>query len=126
MPGSRRRPGALPSTAKGRVSPARSLRLRRVPGQDRQHGEMVIEALVEARLLGLKILTLEARVVVGTDDGRPAMTSPVIVSAPEPAALDSQPSRPAAGTSGSVQAYARAMELLEQGTEALDRSRRFR
>jgi hypothetical protein len=87
---------------------------------------MVIQALVEARLLGLKILTLDACVVVGTDNGRPAMTSPLIVSAAEPAAVDAEPSRPVAGTSGSVPAYARAMELLEQGTEALDRSRRLR
>ena len=30
---------------------------------------MVLDALVRARLLGLQLLTLEARVVVGTEDG---------------------------------------------------------
>ena len=35
---------------------------------------MIIRALVRARLFGMRILTLEARVVVGTDDGLPAVT----------------------------------------------------
>jgi hypothetical protein len=87
---------------------------------------MVIRALVRARLLGLKILTLEAQVVVGTSDGHPVVTAPVIDAAPEPAALGSRPYRPGPPTSGPAPGFARATELLEQSAEALERSRRVR
>ena len=45
-----------------------------------QQGDMVIRALVRARLLGMQLLTLEARVVVGTDDGLSPVTPPLILS----------------------------------------------
>ena len=38
-------------------------------------GDLVIRALVRARLLGIRLLTLEARVVLGPEDGFPAIAA---------------------------------------------------
>jgi hypothetical protein len=118
----------LPSApAEGRVSPPRSFRLgERVRHRPRQQGRIVIRALVRGRLLGLKILTLDACVVIGGDDGLAAVV-PVPLSA---AGLDvshrsavPRLTSPAAG-SGTSLAY--AMQLLEQGVHTLEQSRRLR
>ena len=69
MPGSGRQLSSSPGTAERQKASARSFRLRRPPGHNSQQGDIVIRALVRARLLGMQLLTLEARVVVGTDDG---------------------------------------------------------
>ena len=84
---------------------------------------MVIRALVRARLFGMQLLTLEARVVVGTDDGKPA-TSSLILSPHNPAGRNLRSLRPELALTGSGTMYTRAIELLEQGTDALERSRR--
>ena len=72
----------------------------------------------------MQILTLEARVVVGAADGHPTATPPLIISSPEPDSLASQSSRSKLASSGSVSGAMRAMELLEQSRETLERSRR--
>ena len=73
----------------------------------------------------MQFLTLEARVVVGANgDHTSQITPPLILSSPEPGSLDPPSSRPKLASSGSVPGIARAMELLEQSTEALERSRR--
>jgi hypothetical protein len=81
---------------------------------------MVIRALVRARLLGVQLLTLEARVVVDTDGDRPA-ASPLHASYQPPSGRVLEPSGPEL-SSGLGSTYARAIELLEQGTKTLDRS----
>lgn len=86
---------------------------------------MVIRALVRARLLGMQILTLEARVVVGPDHGQPVIT-PLIVSSQESSALSPRSPRPGPVSARSGSEFARAIELLRQGTDALERSRRSR
>lgn len=111
----------------GRVSTPRSFR----PGghvrqRPQQHGRIVIRALVRGRLLGLKILTLDACVVVGGNDGLAA-----VVPGPLPAAgLDvshrsavprPMPTTPRPGTS-----LAHARQLLEQGVHTLEQSRHLR
>ncbi len=91
---------------------------------------MVIDALVRARLLGLQLLTLEARVIVGTGDGPHRVVRPPLVYsvadqpdprspalAPGPAGHTYLPAAPAPG-------LARAVQLVEQGADTLERSRR--
>lgn len=85
---------------------------------------MIIRALVRARLLGMQILTLEARVVVGTDDGLPAVIPPLILSRYGPNASDSRSSEPDLASAESGPGLARAIELLAQSMDTLERSRR--
>jgi hypothetical protein len=87
---------------------------------------MVIRALVRARLFGMQLLTLEARVVVGTDDGNWPAASSLILSPRNPAGRNLRSQRPELALTGSETMYTRAIELLEQGTDALERSRRPR
>jgi hypothetical protein len=83
---------------------------------------MVIRALVRARLLGMQLLTLEARVVVGTDDRYwPNSFIPLPQNQTGP---DLRSLRPEIAPSGSGTVYARAIELLEQSTDTLERTRR--
>jgi hypothetical protein len=105
---------------------ARSFRLHRPFGHYSQQGDMVIRGVVRARLLGMQILTLEARVVVGTDDGHPAITPPLILSPDAPSHSISRSSEPGPASVGSGRGLLRAMELLEQGIDTLERSRRRR
>jgi hypothetical protein len=85
---------------------------------------MVIRALVRARLLGMQLLTLEARVVVGADDGNWPATSSLILSPHNPTGRNLRSLRPELAHTGSGTMYARAIELLEQGTDTLERIRR--
>lgn len=85
---------------------------------------MVIRALVRARLLGMQLLTLEARVVVGTENGRQPVTSSLIDPSYAPSGRGLQPPRTELVSSGSGTGFARAIELLDQGAETLDRIRR--
>lgn len=87
---------------------------------------MVIRGLVRARLLGMQILTLEARVVLGTDDGHPAITRPLIVSPDAPGDSISRSQKRGLTSAGSGLGLVRAIELLDQGTDTLERSRRRR
>lgn len=105
-------------------APARSFRLRRRPEHNSQQGDMVIRALVRARLFGMQLLTLEARVVVGTDDGNWPAASSLLLSPHNPAGRNLRSQRPELALTGSGTMYARAIDLLEQGTDALERSRR--
>jgi hypothetical protein len=82
---------------------------------------MVIRALIRARLLGMQLLTLEARVVVETAEGRPGRPAPLSLYVPaqapsspglEPGGLELSP--------GLGSGYGRAIELLEQGAKTLD------
>jgi hypothetical protein len=126
MPGSGRQLSSSPGTVDRQKDPARSWRLRRRLKHDSQQGDIVIRALVRARLLGMQLLTLEASVVVGTDDGNWPATSSVILSSNNPAGRDLRSLRPELTPPESGTMYARAIELLEQGTNTLERSRRPR
>ena len=102
---------------------------------------MVIGAFVLARLLGLRLLTLEAQVVVH-DDGRDAAGSgPLVMTqlAPDrPALSPARPERAAAArapwppappgwpglASGGSDPLARAVQLVEEGADTLERTRR--
>jgi hypothetical protein len=84
---------------------------------------MTIQALVRARLFGMQILTLEARVVVGTDDGLPAVIPPLILSQHGPSISSPRSSQPGLASAGSGTRLVRAIELLAQGLDTLERSR---
>ncbi len=88
-------------------------------------GDLVIRALVRARLLGIRLLTLEARVVLGPEDGRPVTAATGHVrpgdGPDDPAAAPAVP-RPPPPLLASGQ-LTRAVQLVEQGARTLDRSR---
>ena len=91
---------------------------------------MVIDARVRARLLGLQLLTLEARVIVGTEDGpRRVVRPPLVYSVadqPDPGspALAPGPAGHAYPAAAPAPGLARAVQLVEQGADTLERSRR--
>jgi hypothetical protein len=98
-------------------------------------GPMVIRARVRARLLGLRLLTLDAY-ITAADDG-----SPILALAPAGRPGADRPGRAAVRAGAAVPAgvavparlrpdplpgasVARARELVEQGALALDQERR--
>jgi hypothetical protein len=86
---------------------------------------MVIRALVRARLLGLKLLTLDAYVVIGGDESPaavvPALLSTIGLNTSDRSAVSGLTS-PSPGSGASL-AY--AMRLLEQGVHTLEQSQRL-
>jgi hypothetical protein len=133
----------------------RSFRLH-LRGLDPARGDMVIGAFVLARLLGIRLLTLEARVIVhendrdGTGPGQLVLTPvPPDRPAPYPARperrvrldrrvlpdRDAPPDRPVpqgrpdpsrrpGSMSAGSERLARAVWLVEQGADTLERTRR--
>jgi hypothetical protein len=89
-------------------------------------GDMVIRALVRARLLGMQLLTLEARVVVRPDDGDWTILSPLGYPSRESRGVASGSAGRKAVSAVSGPGLERAIELVEQGAETLERSRRLR
>ncbi|MGI9007915.1 MAG: hypothetical protein ACR2FU_17240 [Streptosporangiaceae bacterium] len=97
------------------------------PGQSSRPGDIVIGAFVRARLLGLRLLTLEARVVIAKDDG----SRQILPSWPAYPAASVRRRRPSGFTyaPGYVASAAmepeleRARELLAEGEDTLARIR---
>jgi hypothetical protein len=135
----------------------RSFRLH-LRGLDPARGDMVIGAFVLARLLGIRLLTLEARVIVHEDDRGGTRPGPLVlapVPPDRPALYPARPERPVrldrrvlpdrdappdrpvpqgrpdpsrrpgSMTAGSER-LARAVWLLEQGADTLERTRPLR
>jgi hypothetical protein len=106
-----------------------TIRLRR-GRPDPAPGDLVIGAFVLARLLGLRLLTLEAQVVVhGTDHGGAGtgwlVLSPETQAGPGPSrGRPAQSLAPAASPSAGSERLARAVRLVEQGADTLERTRR--
>ena len=71
----------------------RTFRLRR-SGPDPARGDMVIGAFVLARLLGIRLLTLEARVIVHEDDRGGTGPGPLVLTAGGPDHRAPYPARP--------------------------------
>lgn len=114
-----------------RQAARRSFRLHR-GGPESARGDLVIGAFVLARLLGIRLLTLEAHVVVqaGDRDGSGAIVfSP---ARPGDRALDpagparrarlERPSPPPDRAGADL--LARAVQLADEGADTLDRTRR--
>lgn len=125
-------------------------------GLDPARGDMVIGAFVLARLLRIRLLTLEARVVVHEDDRggtgpRPLVLAPVPPDRPAPYPARSErpvppdrrvlpdrdapagrtvlqgradPPRRLGSMSAGSERLARAVRLVEQGADTLERTRR--
>jgi hypothetical protein len=108
----------MPGPVTRQTTRVRSFRVGRWPAPDSQRGHMVIDALVRARLLGMQLLTLEARVIVETNGDRAAASS-LHASSQAPSGRDLEPSEPELSP-GLGSRYARAIELLDQGTKTLD------
>jgi hypothetical protein len=129
----RRRARAAEAEARPAVRTVRVRRSLSGPTGDRP---MLIRAVVQARLFGLRLLTLDARVVVAASDTEPAldavldidpMVMPVVhMHAPDsgrPGLRDLRSARPD-GVSGSDRGVGHARELLAQGTDTLAALRR--
>jgi hypothetical protein len=89
----------------------------------RQQGPIVIRAFVQARLLGLKLLTLDACVVVSDNNPGTATSSPLSVTGLD---VSDRSAMSRVMPPGSETSLAYAMRLLEQGIHALEDSRRLR
>jgi hypothetical protein len=97
-------------------------------GLDPARGDMVIGAFVLARLLRIRLLTLEARVIVHEDDRDgtgpgPLVLAPVPPDRPAPPGRP-DPSRRLGSMSAGSERLARAVWLMEQGADTLERTRR--
>lgn len=128
MPGSGQEPSSLPGTQPGWVRERRSSRLRKPDGYRKpSNGGTVIRALVRARLFGIQLLTLEARVVVRPDDGDWTVLPPLVFSPRESLAGD-----PRSANRGPMPSHVseptleRAIALVEQSAGTLERSWRLR
>jgi hypothetical protein len=82
---------------------------------------MVIRALVQARLLGLKLLTLDACVVVSGNNPGAATPYPLSATGLD---VNDRSAMPRVMSPGSETSLAYAMRLLEQGIHTLEDSRR--
>ena len=108
----------------------RAVRLRRRRDRDDVDGETVVRAVVHARLLGLRLLTLDARVVVSppgiAPDGRVSDNATIhIPGVPDDRALPAA-SRARFDGRNSTLRLADAVQLLAQGSDTLRSVRRFR
>jgi hypothetical protein len=83
---------------------------------------MVIRALVQARLLGLKLLTLDACVVVGGNNPGAATPYPLSTTGLD---VNDRSAMPRVMSPGSETSLAYAMRLLEQGIHTFEDSRRL-
>jgi hypothetical protein len=106
----------------------RALRLRRGSGRDPRDGETVIRAVVHARLLGIRLLTLDACVVVGPPDlgydaNDPLTTLSATTDGHRWTTADS--SAAAARLRDPAPGLAQAVALLEEGAHTLAHSRRL-
>lgn len=128
MPGSDQEPSSLPGTQMGWLRQHRSPQLRKRDGHRKpSNGDMVIRALVRARLFGIQLLTLEARVVVRPDDGDWTVLPPLVFSPRESLAGGPRSAnRGAVPSLASQPALERAIALVEQSAGTLERSRRLR
>ena len=129
----------VPRTWTGPKRARRSFRVR-IPGLDPARGDLVIGAFVLARLLGIRLLTLEARVVVHEDDRGGSGPGPLVLGPvpadrrvlpghdapsdrPAPEGRPDASRRPGSISPGSER-LARAVWLVEQGADTLERTRR--
>ena len=116
----------------GQPEPARrSFRLHH-RGPESARGDLVIGAFVLARLLGIRLLTLEAQVVVHADDGDGRGAIVLSPARPDDNALGlagparrARLERPAApGDPAGSDLLARAVQLADEGADTLERTRR--
>jgi hypothetical protein len=98
----------------------------RVRHRQRPQGRLVIRALVVARLLGLKLLTLDACVVVDEEDPLAPVAPPPPSATGPYARTRSAWSQLASPHPGPETSLTHAVQLLKQGIRTLEQSRRLR
>jgi hypothetical protein len=98
----------------------------RVRHRPRPQGRLVIRALVVARLLGLKLLTLDACVVVDEEDPLAPVAPPPPSATGSYARTRSAWSQLASPHPGPETSLTHAVQLLKQGILTLEQSRRLR
>jgi hypothetical protein len=100
--------------------------LRRGVSAPTEDGAMLIRAVVDARLFGLRLLTLDARVVVAEADPSESVLDAVVEI--DPTVMPLARTRAAAGVRatghGTDRGVRHARELLAQGTDTLAGLRR--
>jgi hypothetical protein len=94
-------------------------------------GDHVIDGRLTARLLGLRLLDIDAHVVVAvaTDAARAGPPSPAPAPVRDARSRPARPARsarPTASLDGGAPALRRAVRLLDEGSSALDDARRIR
>jgi len=117
------------SPAAGRVPATGFFRPgKRIRNRPRQQGRLVIRALVHARLFGLKLLTLDACVVVDDEDTfAPVVPAPPSTTSSYARTRTRYPwSGPASPRPGPETSLPHAVQLLEQSVYTLEQSRRLR
>ena len=86
-------------------------------------GATVVRAVVHARLLGMRLLTLDARVVVAPADVEPTALDLMTVGALDDRDAPARPASTAAtGPASADGGLRRARELLAEGTHTLSRA----
>jgi hypothetical protein len=81
---------------------------------------IVLAAFVRARLLGIKLLTLDARIVVAPDDA----DTDIVGVAARARRVNASPNRPVARLAAGQRAdLAYAVRLLEEGSKSLNEAR---
>ena len=108
----------------------RTVRFGRRRGRDEVDGETVVRAVVHARLLGLRLLTLDARVIVsppGVPHRAPVSPDAVLLAPAEPVDRSPVPTSQARSTAQSrAPRLADAVQLLAQGADTLQEVRQLR
>jgi hypothetical protein len=100
----------------------RSSRLRRADERHPRRGDIVLRAHVIAKLLGLRLLTLDAEVLIDSYSDLPIAPTETATATQELGELPHRPSRTGRSDSG----IAQAMELLEQSDSVLESCVRHR
>jgi hypothetical protein len=94
----------------------RSTRLRRAGGQHPRQGDIVLRAHVIAKLLGLRLLTLDAEVLIDSYSDSPIAPAETESAAAQKLGEISPPARRVGGSTGGL---GQATELLEQSDAVL-------
>jgi hypothetical protein len=107
---------AAPSQARALAIRSRSGRPHRAGGQDARQGDIVLRARVVARLLGLRLLTLDADVLIDSYSALPTAPTGAAAAAQRLREIPNRTRRVGRSATG----IDHAMELLEQSDAVLE------
>lgn len=113
-------PRAVAATASNKARPVRNDRR---PRDERAGRNIVIAAFVRAKLLGIKLLTLDARIVLAPEDADADIVAVATRARRVNALVDRPLPRLAVGQRADL-AY--AVRLLEEGSKSLNEARAMR
>lgn len=113
---------AVSAEARPRAKKLLSTRLGRADAQRPRRGDIVLRARVIAKLLGLRLLTLDAEVLIDSYSDLPIAPTETAPAAPKVREIPP----PARRIGPSANAIGQATELLEQSDTILDSCVRYR